>query len=221
MISLIQLSESDKRLIFAFLLIFILLLVLLSTIGSLVVKSIKKQGKKIETSVYDVVVTRVVTDKKAFKKYAKKKNWRLFYKSSKIALIIMLISFVILMIRNFIFGWDYNPFNKEDGFGTLLFLWDFSDPACYSEFFGIKLLAKWPPLINSPHFVIEAWAAYLFVPGMLVGLIWYLTAVQGLIARSLHIKKLSETLFEKNLSNYNQNEQLLNTNQNQTNNNAQ
>lgn len=216
MISLIQLSESDKRLIFAFLLIFILLLVLLSTIGSLVIKSIKKQGKKIETSVYNVVVTRVITDKKAFKKYAKKKNWRLFYKSSKIALIIMLVSFLILMIRNIIFGWDYNPFNKEDGFSTLLFLWNFSDPECYNEFFGIKLLSKWPPLINSPHFVIEAWAAYLFVPGILVGVIWYLTAVQGLIARSLHIRKLSDSLFEKDLSKFNQNEQLLNNNQNQT-----
>jgi hypothetical protein len=126
----------------------------------------------------------------------------------------MLISFAILIVRNTIFGWDYNPFNKDDGFSTLLFLWDFNNPDCYKEFFGIRILADWPPLMNEPHFVIEAWAAYLFVPGMLIGLIWYLVAVQGLIARTLNINKLADTIFAKNLENFNQQEKMLQAQQN-------
>lgn len=211
MYTLIQLSESEKRIIFAFLLLFILFLVLLSFIGSIITKILKEQGKKIDNAVYDVVITRVITDKKVFKRYARKKNWRLFLHDTKIALLILIAGASVLIVRGCFLGFDYNPFNMNDGFSSILFLWNFQDPNSYANFFGITLLAKWPPLINSPHAEVNAIPSYFAIPLILVGGIWYLLGVQRLIARTLHIISLSNSIFNKDLSNFNQNAQLFNT----------
>ena len=104
----------------------------------------------------------------------------------------------------------YNPFNKETGFGSLLFLWDFS--VCFKRE-GISLIVKWPELVNSPHFVLEAWGGYLFVIPLIVGGVWYLIALQSLIARTIRMYKLSTTAFEKNLDGFNQNIQFAQTQQ--------
>src|SRR5574344_1285221 len=96
---LLKLTESDKRLIIAFLLIFILLFVIIGAIGYLIVRIMKWQGKKLDSCVSDVVYTRVITDKKKFSKFAHKKNWIIFYKAARVPVIIMLVSGIILVIR--------------------------------------------------------------------------------------------------------------------------
>ena len=63
---LVSLSENDKRLIFALLLVFILVFVLIGYIGFLITRVMKWQGKKLDHVVADPVVTRVITDKKHF-----------------------------------------------------------------------------------------------------------------------------------------------------------
>lgn len=209
--TLLKLTESDKRLLIAFLLIFILIFVLMGAIGYLIVRVMKWQGKRLDSSVSDVVYSRVITDKKTFSKYAHKKNWIMFYKSARIPVIIMLISGIILLIRNIIYrDFSYNVFNKDDGFGSLLFLWNFdkmivitSSPASFAF--------NPPVLVNEPVFNIKAWGAYLFVPGITIGGLWYLWCVQSLIARSFRIKKLGESIFDKSLDKFNQNEQLMNS----------
>lgn len=212
---LFLLSEADKRLIITFLMLFVLFFVLLSYLGLLVIRIMKYQGKKIETEVYDVVTTRVITDPKKFTSYARKKNLRIFYKTAQIPVIIMVSALLILLLRAIIYGnWTYNPFNAKDGFATLLFLFDFKAEGVITHVFGIPLIAKWPPLlpeIGTPQFVWNAWAAYIFVPAMSVGLVWYWITLQGFIARFLHIRKLKDSIFAKNLDNYNQNDHFANT----------
>ena len=167
----------------------------------------KYQGKKIDTLCHDVVVTRVITNKKDFKRYARKKNWKTFYKEAWIPLLILIIAgltlFLTMLIKK---DWHYNLFDHhKTGITTLFFLWDFS--GCYQKFFGITLLAKWPEtLINKPHFEVDAIGSYIFVPSFLTGAIWYLIVVQRLIARTLRIGKLCDSVFSKSLENYNQNE---------------
>ena len=73
---LVSLSENDKRLIFALLIVFVLVFVLIGYIGFLITRIMKWQGKKIDAVVADAVVSRVITTKKHFKEYARKKNWR-------------------------------------------------------------------------------------------------------------------------------------------------
>lgn len=202
---LIALSENDKRLIFAILIVLILVFVLIGYIGFLVTRVMKWQGKKLDTIVADPVITRVITDKHHFIRYARKKNWRLFFKQSYVAILIMLLAVIILIVRDAIYkDFSYNPFNKEDGFGTLLFVWDFS--VCFKRE-GISLILNWPALVNTPHFAIEAWGGYLFVILILIGGVWYLIALQSLIARTIRMFQLSTSAFEKTLEGFNQNVQ--------------
>ncbi len=199
----ISLSENDKRLIFAILLVLILVIVLIGYIGFLITRVMKWQGKKLDTLVADAVVTRVITDKHHFIRYARKKNWRLFFKQSYIAVLLMLFAVIMLIVRDAIYkDFSYNPFNKDTGFGSLLFLWDFS--VCFKRE-GISLVVNWPKLVNTPHFVLDAWGGYIFVIFASVGAIWYLIALQSLIARTFRMYKLSTTAFEKTLEGFNQN----------------
>ena len=215
----ISLTENDKRLIVALLLVVILVFVLIGYIGMIITRVMKWQGKKMDNLVHDVVVTKVITDKKHFIRYGRMKNWRTFFKQAWKPIIIMTVGIIVLLVRNMIYrDFSYNVFDyKKTGFGTLLFLWDFSSKDIYTTVFGIKVLAKWPPLLNTPHFELEAWASYIFMPCMIVGGGWYLVALQSLIARTIKLYKLSHSVFDKSLDGYNQNNPTNNPNLNNQN----
>ncbi len=216
---LISLTENDKRLIVALLLVIILVFVLIGYIGMIITRVMKWQGKKMDNLVHDVVITKVITDKKHFIRYGRKKNWRTFFKQAWKPIIIMAVGIIVLLIRNMIYrDFSYNVFDyKKTGFNTLLFLWDFSSKDIYADIFGMKVLAKMPPLLNTPHFELEAWTSYIFMPCMIVGGCWYLVALQSLIARTIKLFKLSHSVFDKSLDGYNQNSYINNTNTNNQN----
>ena len=202
----VSISENDKRLIFAILLLVVLVFVLIGYIGFIVTRIMKWQGKKMDTLVSDVVVTRTITKKMPFFNYARKKNWRLFFKQSWIAVIILLVGTLVLVIRDAAMrDFSYNVFDyKVTGFNTVLFLWDFSG---VFQKQGGSLLLNWPVLINEPHLSADAWASYIFMSCMIVGGTWYLIAIQSLIARTIRMFQLSTSVFEKSLEGFNQNEQ--------------
>ncbi len=197
---LIQLTESDKRIIFVLLAALILLLVLIAYIGYLVTKIMKWQGKKINNHVTDVVVTNVITNEADFKRYAKKKNWWLFYHQARIPALIVVVSVVFYIVVSSIAGFR-NPFDRYTGFGTLLFIWDFSTIITVPES-GAGMLINWPALVNTPHLVKEAWVSYIFVPTFIGGGIWYLITVQAFIARYLQINKLSQKIYNEQIEHY-------------------
>lgn len=207
MVTLVKLSESDKRLIFALILIFIFVFVLIAGIGYLIKKFTVHQGKKLDKHVFDVVKLRVITEPKHFVSYANKKNLRLFYYSSRIPLIIIMAVSLTLVIRNLICNNWTNPFSVETGFCSLFFIWDFSDPSCYGEFFGLTILSKWPPLTNTPNFYFEYWANYLFCFGVIIAGVWYLLSVAAFIGRFFRIHTLKKTIFDKDLTGFNQNKE--------------
>lgn len=203
----ISLSETDKRVIFVLLLFIIVTLVILGYIGLIITRVMKWQGKRMDQLTHDVVVTKVIDNKKDFMRYARKKNWVCFFKQAWIPLLIMLVAGLILIIRNAVSkDWSYDVFDyKVTGFGTLLFIFDFSDPDIYVNVFGMTLLAEWPPVISYPHWSWEAWCSYLFVPIMTVGGVWYLISLQCVIARTIRMHELKHSVFDKSLENYNQN----------------
>ena len=219
---LIQLSENDKRIIIAICLVFILVFVLIGLLGSLIIRTMKWQAKKCDTLVSDVVINKIITEPKHLRRYASKKNGRYFLKQAWIPVLLMTIGAVTLIIHNAVTkNWLYNPFNKEDGFGSLLFLWDFTDADSYTTVFNMKVLAKWPPLINEPHFVIEGIYSYIAVPLLVVGAIWYIVAAQAYLARTIRAFRLSKQVFEKSLEGFNQNSPLAQQNDNNQNINPQ
>lgn len=209
---LIQLTETDKRIIFALFIVFILLFVIIGYLGLLITRIMKYQGKKLDSKVYDAVITRVVPTKKEFKSYAIKKNHQMFYKSAQIPIIILVLSGLAVLFHFLINGFNCNLFDPEHGFSTLLFLWDFKNTETVT-WFGIKIWSNWPPLyetIGTPKFVWEGLPSYIGVFGLLTGGLWYLYEVQCLISRTLRIKKLCDSLFEKSLEGVNLNTQMMN-----------
>ena len=202
MISLIllKLTENDKRVIFILLALIIFLLVIIAFIGYLVTKVMKWQGKQINNYVTDAVVTGVITNEKDFRRYAKKKNLLVFYKQSRIPALILLVAIIFYIVASSIVGYS-NPFDHHTGFGTLLFVWDFSTIITKPES-GMGILINWPKLINTPHFTGDAWISYVFIPAALVGGLWYLYTVQAYIARYLQIRKLSQKIFNDAIENF-------------------
>ena len=77
----------------------------------------------------------------------------------------------------------------------------------------MEIISAWPQLyeeIGYPQFVAEAIPSYLAVLGIAVGGLWYLFQVQALIARSLRINSLCDSIFEKSLEGFNINNQFVN-----------
>ena len=201
---LAQLTEYDKRVLISLLSVIFIVFVLIGFIGSIIVRVMKFQGKKLDTLCNDVVVTRVVTDKKQFVRYARRKNWNTFLKEAYIPLLIFATAWLVYLFTCiFTNNFGYNVFDHEkEGFLTLFFLWNFD--GCYGQFFGITLINKWPTeLINTPHFSVQAIGSYIFVPLFLVGGLWYLYSVQCLMSRTLRIHKLAHSIYTKSLENYN------------------
>lgn len=197
---LIQLTEADKRIIFVILAILVLVLVLIALIGFLVVRVMKYQGKKINNHITAPVVTGVITNEGDFKKYARKKNLWLFYHQARIPALISVIATVFYVVASLFTGFK-NPFSYENGFATLLFVWDFSKIITTPET-GAGLLINWPTVLNSPHVVAEAWVSYVFIPIVSVGVIWYLITVQAFIARGLQINKLGRKIYSEQLEHF-------------------
>lgn len=200
---LITLSENDKRMIFAILIVVILALVLIGYLGYLLTKLMKWQGKKMDTLIHDVVVTRVIKDKKHLISYGRKKNWALFFKQAYIPVIIALVGLIVLFIRNGITNdWSYNLFSTENGFGTIFFTWKVS-----GEMTGdATTLIRFNKLVvdNYPHMVASAWASYIVAPCFLVSGVWYFIVASSLLARTIKLYKRSKEVFEKSLDGFNQ-----------------
>ena len=200
---LLSLSDNDKRLIFSLLLIFIILLVLIGLLGYVLFRVMKWQSKKMDTLVHDVVIYKVITDKKKFIRYGRIKNWALFFKQAYIPLIILIVAFIVLIIHNSITNnWAYNPFSTYDGFGTLFFTWKLS-----GQYTGGTII-KFATLVvdNTPHLIDIAWAGYIFGPLSIVGTAWYLVSVGALLSRTFLLYKRSKEIFEKSLDGYRQSE---------------
>lgn len=204
---LIKLTENDKRILIVLLLVFILFFVVVGYIGLLITRVMRFQGRKMDNMMHDIVITRVVTNKKEFVKVARKKNWRYFYKTAWIPLFIMIFAAILYVIALRVYNWNYDLFDmNKTGFNTLFFIWDFNDPNIYANVFGINVLASWPPLINTPHFETDALFSYFIVPIFLLGAVWYLICLQCLISRTIRIYQLGTSIYSKSLSDFNINQ---------------
>ena len=207
MVTLLKLTENDKRLIIVLLLLVILIFVIAGYIGLLVKKVMKKQGDKMDDLIHDVVVAGVIKDEKHLIRFGIKKNHRQLFKSAWIPMCIMAGASLILVLYCIIYNnWKPNLADYETtGFNTLFFVFDWKN-APRSEFFGKSIVSDWPPLLSKPHWSWKAWGAYLFIPGMIIGGLWFLVCVQAYIARTIRLFKSSKKVFSKSLENYNVNE---------------
>lgn len=195
------LNENDKRLMIILLFIMVFLFLIVGLIGMLIRFVTTKFGKRMDYEVHEAVVFRVISSPEQLKKYGNIKNNRYLVRSSVIPFLIGLASLLLWIIYSTVYGvWARDYFGE---FSTLFFNFDWSNSENYVNFWGLTLLARWPNAISSPTWVNEYWGSYLLVPLWLTAIIWYAVVIQGYLARALRLNKLSHSIFEKSLEDFN------------------
>lgn len=211
---LISLSDTDKKVLLALLLGFIMFIIIFVLITLTVAKISKSMSYKLDKVMHDSVVTGAIKNEKEFKKNANIKNRKLFFKESSVPLLIIFISSIAMVIflgvkGNMDFGSLFADYGVRDingaykgghGFATILYLWDFSSIPTVN-FFGLTIISDWPPILQVPHFEVEAIVSYIFVPIFCFGIGYFLITCQAYIARLFRISKLSKSIYIKKLDN--------------------
>ncbi len=194
-------NESDRRLVIAAFIILVILFVLIGLIGMLIRRIMQWQGSRLDELVSHAVHFRILESEKHFREYAKIKSKRLFYKQSFPAIAILLVSLLFYLIYAGVTGeWIHDYWGD---FGTIFFLWDFADEDSYVIFWGMRLLAKWPPLVNEPHFVAEDYASYILCTLWLTGIVYFFVASQAYLSRAFMISHRAKTVYNQSLDGYN------------------
>lgn len=193
-------SENDKRLIIIALIVLVLFFVILGLLGMAIRKTMQVEGRAVDKLVSDGVRFRILESPRHFKYYAKIKNRQLFFKQSQWPLLILFVSLLFYLIYAGVTGeWIHNYWKD---FGTIFFLWDFADPDSYVNFWGMTLLAKWPPLTNSPHFVADNYASYILCTLWSVGTLYFLLVSQAYLSRIVAINRRAASVYKKSLDGY-------------------
>ena len=199
---LISLSEKEQRMLIILFILLVAVLALVGLIGLGIKKIMQFQARKVDEGMSYLVTTKVVKDERHFRRLARKKNYRLVF--AQYFFPILIIGLDILFIFLYVelsgdqaiiqemFSYDAR------GVGTLFFVFDWANIP-RATFFGLSLPSDWPPILNTPHFVLAAWPNYVFVTTAFICAIWLLVATQAFIARSWRIYKKSRTIFIKSL----------------------
>lgn len=214
-ISLLQFSDNDKKLMIAFVIFFVIIIALFAFICIMVSKVSIMQGKKVDDYMHEVTETGAVKDAQQFKSCASKKNFILFYRQARLPLLLVFIAVISTIIYcASIHDWNvsalFNDFgtlnqttnNYEGGRGisTLMYLWDYANIP-EGKFLGITVWAEWPALLQVPHFEVTALFSYIAIPVFFVGGIWFLIVCQAFLARTFRIFTLARKVYEHNLEN--------------------
>lgn len=209
--TLIKFTENDKRLLIAFFLVFILLLLVLGVFYDLIKRWMGELGKKVDEQNGLLVDRGFIKSKKQFKRIARRKSNKHFFKQLSFGLLFILIIGIIhvsywLIIVN-VFEIEVGLFNlnsylfeyEKTGFGTILYIFDFKN-APRVNFFGLNIISNWPGVISRPHFEIYAIGSYILVPSYLILFSYLIVVFLGYLSRTIQIIKSSRILFSVDLS---------------------
>ena len=194
-------NESDRRLAIAAFIILTILFLIVGLIGMLIRKIMQLQGAKLDELVSHAVHFRILEDEKHFRKYAKAKSKRLFFKQALPPILSLFVSLVFYLIYAGVSNKWVNDYWGE--FSTLFFVWDFADEGSHVTFWGLRILAKWPPCINEPHFVPEYFASYILCSLWIVGSVYFFVVSQAYLSRAFMISHRAKTVYSKSLEGYN------------------
>ncbi len=195
------LNENDKRLLIILLFILVFLFIIVGLIGALIRYVTNRFGRRMDYEVHEATVLRVIQTPEQMKKYGGIKNKRFLVKASLSPFLVAIASLLIWVIYSTTSGmWARDYFGE---FSTLLFNFDWSNPDNFVNFWGLTVLAHWPPLSSSPTWHNEYWGSYLLVPLWLTAIAWYAIVIQGFLARWARLNKLSHSVFEKSLEDFN------------------
>lgn len=194
-------NENDKRLLIVLLFILVFLFLIIGLIGALIRFVTIRFGKRMDYELHEVLIYRVISTPEQLKKYGNIKNNRYLVRKCTPPFLIAFLSLIVWIAYSVVYGQWARDYFKE--FSTLLFTFDWGNPDNFVNFWGLNLLAKWPDLLNSPTWYNEYWGSYILVPLWLVAISWYVVVIQAYLARWSRVNKLSHSVFEQGLDNFN------------------
>ncbi len=197
----VQLDQTDRRLLITAIIVLAILFIVFALIGALIRIITLTFGKRLDNLVSDAVRFRVIENKKQFKKYAFKKNGRKFVKDATPGVCIILVSVIFYVIYGAITNEWTDKYLTE--FSTIFWKWDFGNQDNYVTLWGMKLLNKWPELINSPHLVAEYWPSYILSTLWIVGWSYVLIAAWAYFSRAIYVSKRANDIYNKSLEGFN------------------
>jgi hypothetical protein len=192
-----KMSESDKRVLAILLFVILLIVMIFGYLQKLVGKIMYTQGLQIDTMMYDIIRTRVITDKKTFRREAYRKSQILFLKKAWPSFACLILFVCILYIYGAaIHDVSLSFFVKACNDMWLVLKWP------TSRFFGLTLPSDWPTVEKAPDFTFSAdkYMSLFIVIGLTVSGIFFLVRCQALCSRSMRVRQLCRTYFSKDLN---------------------
>lgn len=197
-VTLIKLSENDKRVLICLCLLILLIIVLIGYLQKLVSYIMKRQGMIIDKMMYDITKARVITKEREFVREASYKSHVYFVKQSWIsATLLLLTTLVFILYTRFMHSDDYSYFVKSWNELTFELSWP------TEKFFGLTIPNNWPDVVKYPDWTwsIDKYFTLLITLIYCVAGVFYLVQCQALLARRQRIWKLKGTFFTKNINN--------------------
>ena len=203
MITLIKLTENDKRVLIALCLLVLLIVVLVGYISLLVKRIMERQGRKIDTMMYDIMKARVIIEAKTFARVARFKSHIYFLKKTWVPLLIASVFIAALLI----YGAVINDLNLQF-FGNALENLSFGFVWPMGSFFGLHVPVDWPIVTHTPDMSWDfgKYLSYLCLIGLIYAGVKFLLCIQALMARELRIQRLKKTYFAKDLNRLSENQ---------------
>lgn len=197
----LTLNENDKKLLFIFLFIFIILFIILGLIGVLIRRISKLMASRMDYEIHEAVTYRVITTPGQLRKYGRAKNRRRFFIESLPVFGIIVASALTYVVNSLITGsWADDYFGN---FGKLFYQWDWANEDNFVTFWGLKLLAQWPPVSNVPTFTLEHLGSYVLCVLWILAIIYFVVVTQAFISRAFMLNRRCHTVFGKSLEGFN------------------
>jgi hypothetical protein len=195
--------NEQKLLIFVFIIVVLFILVF-AFLGWLGKCAMIQQSKRMEEEMYSIYNSKIIPESKRFGQVAWIKNYRVMFKQFFFPVLIALVTILWVWLYG-VFTGDKTiilEFFKygvgERGFLTLFLILDFANIPS-SNFFGLTVWSNFPPVLNTPHFVLSAWPNYITGVLSLASIIWMSVSAQAFIARSFKIRTLRQKAYSINI----------------------
>ncbi|MDR1697509.1 MAG: hypothetical protein LBR37_01135 [Erysipelotrichaceae bacterium] len=196
---LISLNEDDKRIIIALFLILVLVIVLIGLLGNGIAKLMKWQGYAIDHAMWEMVMTKVLRDKRHFRRVAFKKNHQILFKQSWIPMIIAFIGTMVFVIWHAVDGnWSQSLFDRETGISSLFFEFEWRPFMSFME----SDFLFYPKAIGDPVPTMNALLSYFVIPIWSIAIVWFFVVVQCYLARIIRVFTLSHSIYTRKLDHY-------------------
>ena len=195
-------QQQRLQLIYFVLIALLLFFAMVGGIGYLFERLILNYGNQIDTDMWKMMETRVLTSPQEYRRIARIKNHRRTFTDFCWAVIvigldaIVLFGYMALFDDAALLGELFNY--QTRGFTTLFPIFDWSNIP-QSEFFGLMIISDFPTLLNTPRFVPEATISYIVFLISILGSLLLIKATLAFFGRTIRIQRDANTIFTKRL----------------------